>query len=96
MPIKFKRHIPNFIDTGTPASVGFKNIDEILLSDWVKDWSERTFKGVPFWRFSKGKSGKSWLLIAEWKNDEDHTWWVVGYLDQDCDLPEFVATKKEN
>lgn len=73
--MKFKQHIPAFIDGIESKTFDFNSVDELLNNDHVKSFSD----DPNFIRFSV--SGE--LLMAEYTN----RWWVVGYLSDPIDLP---------
>ena len=91
--MKITKHIPNFVDTiekHLPDVV--ENTEELLSLEWIKNFSEFDFDSVPFWRYSTSEYTGDFLLMAEWKNDKNHKWWVIGYVDERPDLPEFKAS----
>ena len=94
-----KQHIPNFFDGIEPKTWEFNNLEELLSIDWIKDWQTLSTgnieeggiidEGLPFYRYSQSKHGDSYLLMAEWKDEKNHKWWVLGYLSGDVGLPKF-------
>lgn len=89
--MQIRSHIPNMIEGVNSATTTFKTKDELLNIDWINNWCKNLFDGVPFWRYSEWKHGDEWLLMAEYKNDNQHKWWVVGFLSDKIGLPEFKA-----
>lgn len=87
--MEIKQHVPNFVDGIEPRHAFFKTIEELLAIPWVNAWADDGYKGLPFWRFSQSKYGDQYLLMAEWKNENDHRWWVIGYMTEPTDLPNF-------
>ena len=88
--MKIRQHIPSFIDGAEPYRDTVANADELLNLNWVKQWNLLN-EGLSFYRYSKAEYGPEWLLMAEWKSDDKHIWWVIGYMDSDIDLPTFEA-----
>ena len=87
-----RKHTPNFVDGVEPVEWEFSTKEELLALGWVVIWGDGAFEGVPFYRYSQSKNGEEWLLMGEWKNKEEHRWWVIGYLSEEAGLPEFKAT----
>ena len=87
--------MPGYVDF-PPHEGEFENVGELLELDFVKRYKENPIeKGLPFYRYSKDCSiDGRYLLMIEWKSDTDHKWWVVGYLDDDVDLP-LISYEKE-
>ena len=98
LKIKLRQHIPNFSDCD-PQEWEVDTISELFDLDWVKFFTE-DFDGLPFYRFSQKKicpgiNGNKYTLIAEWKNQKEHKWWVVGYLSRRIELPKFLGAATE-
>jgi len=91
--IKLRQHIPNFSDFD-PQEWEVDTISELFDLDWVKFFT-KDFDGLPFYRFSQKKHGNKYTLIAEWKNQKEHKWWVVGYLSRKIELPKFLGAATE-
>jgi len=87
-----RKHVPGSASAVEPQQVEVANQAELLTLDWVATWGSDAFDGVPFWRYSQAKHGEEYLLMGEWKNDTDHKWWVIGYMSEKTDLPEFKAS----
>jgi len=91
-----RRHIPNFCSGIDPKQYEVNNTEELLALDVVKSWK---FDVVKSWKFvdvfrkfhqySQSKHGNGYLLIAEYEEEEEHKWWVIGYLSEKPALPEF-------
>jgi len=78
------KHIPNFIDGAETKEWEFNNIYDLCHIDYVLSFN-RLFDSIPFYQYSKADG----MLMAEYKNDVDHKWWVIGYLSGDVNLPVF-------
>lgn len=94
--MKIRQHIPNFIDDINPKQNEVEISNEIFNLEWVKKWSIGEFKKIPFWRYSQSKPSMfgrdiEWTLIAEWKSENGHYWWVIGYSSESLNLPEFTG-----
>jgi len=91
--MKIRQHVPGFIEGHVAKRAEVETLAELLELDQVKSWRMNYIEGpldIPFWRFSKAqafKTSKEWMLMAEWKDNKDHKWRVIGYLDTDVDLP---------
>ena len=94
--MELRKHIPNSCDGVKPEQWSFLDQAGLLNVPWVKEWANDEYFDLPFSQYSQSKYGKGWLLMAEWKNDIDHKWWVIGYLSDDVGLPEFQATKRRS
>ena len=87
-----RKHIPNCCSGVEPEQWAVKSTADLLLLDWVSQWGRDDFESIPFFRFSQSKHGKEYLLMGEWKNKNGHKWWVIGYISEKAELPEFKAT----
>ncbi len=87
-----RKHIPNYVDGAEPAQWEVATKEELLALEWVAVWRDDSFEGLPFSRYSQSLHGKEYLLMGEWRNENKHKWWVIGYISEDAGLPEFKAT----
>lgn len=91
--IKLRQHVPNYVQVSADPKVWeAETIEELLEIEWVKSWSVN-YNSLPFYRYSQGTYGNEYILMGEWKNDETHEWFVIGYLSCDAQLPEFKPTQ---
>lgn len=73
--MKIKKHIPGFVEGGTPIEKTFTTETELLNMEFVKNWEQD--KG--FYRFSLNDYADNIkLLMAEF--DNGRKWWVVGLI----------------
>ena len=93
--MKITQHVPNYISGCDPRVTEFESLEELLEIEWVKQWSTHDMKDLPFWRYSESKGKYDIILMAEWKEGDKHTWWVLGYLSESVGLPEWVYTKND-
>ncbi len=79
--IRFRRHVPNYIDAPIPEIQEFDSV-ESLLEDEKVQW----FKTQPeFHKYSQSEN----YLMAEYENGK--RWWVVGRVEGDItSLPLFT------
>jgi len=70
--IKFRQHIPSFVDVREPIPVQEFASVEALLSSLKSDWSGQTFH-----RWSRDAD----YIMGEW--DGGFHWWVMGRSDAD-------------
>lgn len=88
----FRTHIANFCSGIDPKEYEVNTTDELLALNTVKDWKHHIIGGpIPFYQYSQSKHGSEYLLIAEYKKEEKHIWWVIGYLSEKPKLPEFIG-----
>ena len=86
--IRLRQHIPSCCEGPDPQEWEVDTVSELFDLDWVKSFIE---DDLPFYRFSQSKHGNEYLLLAEWKNQREHKWWVVGYLSRKIELPKFLG-----
>ena len=96
--MEIRRHIPGFVDVDVPEPIKVNSLKELLETDWMKSARENRFDGVSFWRYSQSpplelERGGEWTVLAEYKSDSKHKWWVIGYISGDIGLPKFEATR---
>ena len=91
--MEIKQHIPNFVSGQEPKTDTFETAKDLLNIGWVKSFSDGPFELVPFWRYSESKYASEYLLMAEWINEEEHHWLVVGYMAESVGLPEWEDTR---
>lgn len=65
-----EQHIPSFCEGFEPKIGDFKNLQELLEIDFVKDWSKKK----DFYRYSLSSAN----LMAEF--NKGNKWYVIGYL----------------
>ena len=82
------QHIPNFISGVRPKKFIVDNINDVLDLDWVKAWKDDVNE-VPFYRYSKSEYCGEYQLIAEYRNSKHHKWYVVGFMTESAELPNF-------
>jgi hypothetical protein len=95
--MKFKAHIPAFVDIDTnPCELERITIEEILNNKWIKQWNEPPKDDFKYcWSLNDGEWSKA-ILMAEWKENGKRTWWVLGYLsDIPSNLPKWRSADGE-
>jgi hypothetical protein len=78
-----RQHIPAFVSGVNAETASFETIADLLKVPFVAQWT-----GEPeFRQFSISARDylDDWVLMAELNGGAQ--WWVVGYLDQNVDLP---------
>ena len=90
-----RRYYPGFveIDEEDMQVTEVLTTEDLLNIDWVAK-NKDSRNPIPFWRFSQSKYGSEWMLLVEYKNEKRHEWYVLGYVDQDMNLPQFEGSKK--
>ncbi len=86
--MRLRKHIPNMVSGVEPEYWDCSITDDMLNLDWVKRWNKE-MNGLPFWRYSQSKYGDEYLLMGEYKNNDKHSWLVIGYMSEDSGLPKF-------
>lgn len=81
--MEFKEHIPSFIDNIEPKTHVFNSLDGLLAIPFVKKFSDNT--DFSHYAVSDHK------LMAIYKNNNGVSWWVLGYLSDQVDLPVWNA-----
>ncbi len=86
--MKFRRHLPNFVETADgPSIVEFETLEQLVAIPEVARWMQPT-DGWPFYRLSlaHAPTGRA-ALMAEYAGGV--RWWTVGYIEKpvDLDLP---------
>lgn len=88
MANKIEMYRPGFVDDDGKEYEFETTIDLLSIED-VNRFSE-----IPnFHRFSISRRGEKFILMAEYKDGFE--WWVVGYMSQRVDLPEWKAKERE-
>lgn len=73
--IRFRQHIPTFVEAGEPFSYDAPNFDTLIQHPWLLRWS----RDPVFYRWSQNNGH----LIAEQYGGDCQ--WVVGYIRADGD-----------
>jgi len=91
----FRQHVPGFVemDDEDKMVIEVLSTEELLNIDWVAQ-NKDSRNPIPFWRYSQSKYGSEWMLLVEYKNEKGYEWYVLGYIDQDINLPQFEGGKK--
>ncbi len=79
--MKFKQHIPSFVEVGPegPFEIEFITKEELLSNKWIKSWAkDKGFYQYSFSPKDKLSNGCAGYLMAEHNKGKD--WWVLGYL----------------
>lgn len=90
--MKIIQSVPNYVEA-TAKTEHFKTIDELKKIKWVKTRMKQ-INGIPFFRLSLSNRFKGeYILMAEHKNNDQHKWWPIGYMEGDIDLLGLPAFK---
>jgi hypothetical protein len=84
--MKATQHVPNYIDCD-PYTAEVATLEELLALEWVSFWKESPNDGEEFHKYSQSKVDDGCYLMAEYNKGK--SWWVVGYIDEQLDLPEW-------
>lgn len=90
--MKFIQHVPNFVSGCKPEVYEFDTLDELLECPYFKRVQDENF-----YRFSMAKDKhpeRIWVMHEFWKINDNKpgcSWWVMGYVDEMIDLPEWNA-----
>lgn len=82
--MKFRKHIPSFVDSREENdSLHFSSKEELLNSEWMKRFTD----AKDFNHFAQ--DGNCILAVS----DEGFRWWVVGYVDAQGVFPKWEGWK---
>ncbi len=91
--MKFQSHVPGFVDAEPAVPLRqYKNLEELLLDPWIMSWRQTAGMPADFeycWSSNTGRWSKA-ILMCQWTTPQGlKKWWVLGYMDEVPDLPEW-------
>lgn len=85
--MRFRQHIPGFVDID-PFEFEYSSTQELIENpEIVKRYKDKDFYKWS-WSSNDGKWSKACLMV---ETEEGRHWWVVGYLSDIPELPEWHA-----